>query len=242
MNKPTLSVALITLNEERIIGATLEAVKEISDEIIVVDSGSSDKTVKLAKSLGADVFTEDWKGFSEQKNSALGKCKSDWILSLDADEVITRELADEIVEAITSNGKVQGFKVAREFYLGNRRIRHGGYFPDYQLRLIRNGIGAEFGKRAVHESINMEGPVDHLKHPLKHFAYEDIGQYKRALKTYAKLAQKEIDSKALRFPNTRAAWAFVYRYFFRLGFLDGKLGLDLAKAYFHYVRDKYSAS
>lgn len=234
-----LSVAIITLNEERIIEKTLSGIKDIADEIIIVDSNSTDKTVEIAKSYGAQVFVEDWKGYSDQKNSALEKCKCDWILSLDADEYVTKDLSNEISGVVNSADSAGGYKVARKLFIGNKPIVKGGYFPDYQLRLIKKNTNARFVSRRVHESIKLDGEVRYLKNPLDHYAYACIDDYRKALKKYAKLASEEMGGKKFYMPAIRASWTFFYRYLIRLGFLDGKEGLDMAKAYKSYVFEKY---
>lgn len=234
----SLSIAIITLNEERIIEKTINAICDLADEIIVVDSGSTDKTLEICKKLNVKVFHQDWLGYSDQKNLAISKCTGDWILSLDADEVVNNDLKKEILEAIKNTGQNIGFKIARNFYIGKKLIRNGGYFPDYQLRLFKKETNARFEKRAVHESIKLEGNIGHLTNPLDHYAYKDLEHYKKSLEKYAELASKEIKKKNLS-PELRSLWAFTYRYLFRLGFLDGSLGLDLAKAYSNYVYKKY---
>lgn len=236
---PKLSIAIIAFNEERIIGQALDSVKSISDEIIIVDSFSTDKTCEMAKSFGAKVIQEQWKGYAKQKNSALEKCTGDWILSLDADEVLTKDLREEIILAIKDPKDYQGFKIARSLFMGNKKIKWGGYYPDYQLRLVKNNIGARFLDREVHESISLDGKIGYLKSPLLHYAYESISEYQQALKKYAKLASAEISLNKANNPFLRAAWAFVYRYFFRLGFLHGDLGFQTVKAYSEYVYEKY---
>lgn len=242
----SLSIAIITLNEERIIERTIDAIKNVktchgtsfADEIIVVDSGSTDKTLEILKKYNVKVFHQDWLGYSDQKNLALSKCSGEWILSIDADEVINEDLKNEIIETIKNPNNFNGFKIARNFYIGDRLIKNGGYYPDYQLRLFKRETNARFEKRAVHESIKLNGAIGYLKNPLDHFAYTDINHYKKSLERYAELASKEIKKKNLS-PELRSTWAFIYRYLFRLGFLDGKLGFELAKAYNEYVYKKY---
>src|SRR3954466_16082072 len=141
----TLSVCIITLNEEANIGRTLRSVKDIADEIVVVDSGSTDATVSIAQSFGAKVFVEPWKGFARQKNSSLEKAGSDWVLSLDADEEVAPELAASISAVVKSGGepKFSGYQMNRRNLYFGRWIRHSGYYPDPKLRLVRRGA-AEF--------------------------------------------------------------------------------------------------
>ncbi len=235
---PSLSIAIITLNEERIIDKTINALVDFADEIIVVDSGSIDRTLEILKKYPVKIFHQDWLGYADQKNLAISKCSSDWILSLDADEVLTDELKIGILDAINNPKENIGFKLARNFYIGERLIKHGGYFPYYQLRLFMRSTNAIFEKRAVHESIKLEGNVSYLKNPLNHYAYRDLEHYKNTLDKYAELASLEIKSKC-NFPILKSLWAFIYRYIFRLGFLDGTLGFNLARTYSGYVYKKY---
>jgi glycosyltransferase involved in cell wall biosynthesis len=240
----TLSIAIITLNEERIIEKAIDAISTpcyglpFANEIVVIDSGSTDKTLEILKKQNIKIFHQDWLGYSDQKNLAISKCSGDWILSLDADEIITDILKNEILEAINNPKDNVGFKIARNFYIGKRLIKHGGYYPDYQLRLFKRDTNAQFQKREVHESIKLDGKVGYLKNPLEHFAYEDLDHYKKSLEKYAELAAKEVKKKNLP-PKLRSTWAFIYRYIFRFGFLDKSLGLELAKAYSNYVYRKY---
>jgi len=138
----TLSVCIITLNEETNLARTLESVKQIADEIIVVDSGSTDATVSIAQSYGAKVFVEPWKGFAPQKNSSLARASHDWILSLDADEEVSQELATSI-QRLRKSGETaprfDGYRMARRNMYLNRWIRRSGYYPDRKLRLIKRG-------------------------------------------------------------------------------------------------------
>lgn len=239
LEKPLLSVALVTYNEEHIIEKTLSAIHNWVDQIVVVDSFSTDNTVNLLEMFNVTLIQEKWQGYSKQKNLAITKCSGDWILVLDADEVVSPALKDEILKAINNSKNIDGFKIKRKFYIGKRWIRHGGYYPDYQLRLFKNYLNVRFKQREVHESIELNRPVGYLKSPLEHYAYNNLRGYKKALKKYAELASKEIKNKSLYLPPFRALWAFVYRYVFRLGFLEGKLGFDLARGYGNYVYDKY---
>ena len=240
--QPLLSISIICFNEDRIIKKTLSAIGNLADEVVVVDSFSEDHTPDIVRSFKVNFCQKKWEGYSEQKNCALARCKGKWVLSLDADEIITPELKEEIKKIIDLNTDCAGFKIPRKFFIGQKWVRFGGYYPDYQLRLFKNNHGAEFAKREVHESIKMEGKTGYLRNPIEHYAYQDLADYQNALSKYSILASKEIvKNKKLKFyfPAIRAAWSFTFRYFFRLGFLDGKLGFDLAKSYSKYVYDKY---
>ena len=239
LTRPNLSVAIITFNEERIIEKTLSAICDWVDEIVVVDSYSTDNTPNILEMFSVKTYKEKWQGYSKQKNSALSKCTGDWILSLDADEVVNSALKEEILKVIKKPGKNVGFKLARKLYIGTKWIRYGGYYPDYQLRLFKSTTSAHFNDREVHESVNLNGKVGYLRNPIEHYGYRDSKEYEKSLKKYAELASKEIKDKLFYLPWLRAAWAFGFRYIGRLGFLEGQLGLDLAKSYSKYVYKKY---
>ena len=239
-DKANLSVAIITYNEERIIEKTLSALDTWVDQIVVVDSFSTDNTPNILEMFNTTIFQKKWEGYSKQKNFAISKCTGDWILVLDADEVLSDGLKNEILATIKTPSNYQGFKVKRKFYIGKRWIRHGGYYPDYQLRLFKNNANAHYKQREVHESIEMDGEIGYLNNPLDHYAYKNINDYKKTLNKYAELASKEIKKQQFYVSFLRALWAFIYRYLFRLGFLEGKLGFDLVKAYSSYVYMKYA--
>ena len=240
IDKPFLSVAIITFNEERIIEKTISVLHNWVDEIVVVDSFSTDGTLNILEMFNVTVCQEKWQGYSKQKNLALSKCTGEWILSLDADEIISLKLKDEIQKTIKNSGEYAGFKIPRKFYIGKRWIKYGGYYPDLQLRLFKGSINASFKERAVHESIEINDlPVGVLVNPIEHYAYKDIDDYKASMEQYAELAACEIKNELFYLPFLRAMWAFTYRYIFRKGFLEGKLGFELAKSYGGYVYKKY---
>src|ERR1700722_8156746 len=169
MPRSTLSVAIITLNEGANLARTLASV-QFADELVVVDSGSTDRTTEIAKSFGAKVFTEPWKGFAKQKNSAIEKCVGTWILSLDADEELTVDLQNEITRMLeadaTTSPQINGYWLRlRHVFLG-RWMRYGGLYPDLKLRLFRrvtSSGAAHFTDRPVHESVQVAGRVETMK-------------------------------------------------------------------------------
>lgn len=242
----TLSVCIITLNEETNIARTLASVREIAGEIIIVDSGSTDSTVALARAAGAKVFVEPWKGFAEQKNSALAKATGDWILSLDADEEVSTELAASI-QALMKSGQpppIDGYTMnRRNMYLG-RWLKRSGYYPDPKLRLIKRGA-AEFELRAVHEDMKTPGKLGHLNGDLIHHAYPTLENFIEHANRYSSLgAQMVVDEghAGFSFVNIvlRPLARFLYSYFFRLGFLDGREGLLVLMTHASYVSWKYA--
>jgi glycosyltransferase involved in cell wall biosynthesis len=238
----TLSVVIITFNEETNLPRTLESVKW-ADEIVVVDSGSKDRTVEIAKSHGAKVWVEPWKGFAAQKNLALEKATCDWILSLDADEEATLELKQEVENVIGDSPKDGYFIPRRNLFLG-RFIRHGGFYPDAKLRLFRRGA-AKFEARLVHEDAQLNGVSGRLNGALLHHAYPTLSSYIEHMNRYSSLGAEMAQRKGksgFSFVNIviRPIFTFLYNYFFRLGFLDGREGLLLHLYHSAYVSWKYA--
>ncbi len=235
-----ISVSIICLNEAGGLGACLQQAARVADEIVVVDSGSTDKTLEIAEAHGARIFSQDWLGYGKQKNYALRQCSNEWVLSLDADEVLTDELIEEI-KGLDFESEVAGYRVARKLFVGDRFIRWGGYYPDYQLRLFRNSLG-DFSEVAVHESVQLpdHAKVRDLKKPLDHFSYNTLEQMDAAFKKFAKLSTK----KRNRFLNPFRAvfnffYTFFYKYLLRFGFLHGVTGLRLAWIHAKYSFCKY---
>ena len=244
----TLSVVLITQNEEANLPHTLESVmllvRDSRGEIIVVDSGSTDRTLQIARSFGAKVFSEPWKGFAAQKNSAVDKATGDWVLQLDADEALEHELATEIADALRSNPGVQGYRIPRKNFFLGRWIRHGGFYPDPKLRLIHRGAG-RFEEYGAHPTIKVNGPTGRLKHALIHNAYPTLRGYIDHMNSYSSSgAELAMEKGYRRFSLVniviRPLLTFVYNYLFRLGFLDGREGLLLHLYHSAYVSWKYS--
>lgn len=257
-----LSVVLITFNEEANIARTLQSVAPLVQqgrgEIIVVDSGSTDRTLEIAQSLGARVFSEEWKGFAAQKNSALAKASGEWVLSLDADEELSNELAEDIEQVLADSAPgapqprsaVAYWIPRRNSFLG-RWTRHGGFWPDDKLRLFRRGA-AQFKHTPVHETIEVLPPAKglpiaygHLPGHLLHYSYPTLSSYIEHMNRYSSLGAEMAAAKghgAFSFSNIvlRPAATFIYNYFFRLGFLDGKEGLLLHLYHASYVSWKYA--
>ena len=265
-----LSIVIITFNEEANIGCTLASVQPlIADgmgEIIVVDSGSTDRTVEIAESYGAKVFVEEWKGFAAQKNSAIDKATGDWILSLDADEEVDGELlavltglgdngqiprewcltmAQGTADLKAFNGPSNGFFVRRKNYFMSRWIKHGGFWPDRKLRLFRCRAG-KFEERTVHEDLRVEGLSANIPSgALIHHSYPALSDYIDHMNRYSSLGAEMVVAKGkVRFSVinilVRPLLTFAYNYFFRLGFLDGREGLLLHTYHAVYVSWKYA--
>jgi glycosyltransferase involved in cell wall biosynthesis len=257
----TLSVVIITYNEESNIGRTLESVRPlVSDgkgEIIIVDSGSTDRTVEIAKSFGAKVFVEEWKGYAAQKNSALDKASGDWILSLDADESLSRDASEVIKRILGPDAGVYrdcaGCWLNRKNYFLGRWIKHGGFYPDKKLRLFQKNKG-HFEERLVHETAVVEGPTERYLEmdsrtagdiALEHHSYPTLSDYIDHMNRYSALGAEMAVAKGHRGFSAinivlRPLLTFVYNYFFRLGFLDGREGLLLHLYHAVYVSWKYA--
>jgi glycosyltransferase involved in cell wall biosynthesis len=233
----SLSVAVVTLNEEERLRACLESVVW-ADEIVVVDAGSSDKTMAIAREFTDRALFRAWEGYGAQKNFAVGQCRGDWILSLDADERVSDALRDEIRAALADGGPEVGFYLPRQNLFQGRWVRHGGLYPDWQLRLFRRGRGA-FVERAVHESVRVDGPAGRMRAPLVHESYRSIGDAVARLNRYSDLAATELalagQGGRLVDLLMRPVWRFVSMYLLRAGFLDGWRGLVLAGLHAHYV-------
>jgi glycosyltransferase involved in cell wall biosynthesis len=249
---PLLSVAIIALNEERNLPRTLASVS-FADEIIIVDSHSTDRTAEIAESFGAKVFQQPWLGFAGQKNFAIEQCTSDWILSLDADEEISPELRIQIQTLLPSNPPSDAYFLNRRNLFLNRWIKHGGYYPDPKLRLFRrttaNFSTLTFEDRAVHETIVFDGQADTLDYDLIHHAYPTLEGYLEHMDRYSTLgAQLLIENHRTSATIPTFYWnilivptfTFVWNYVFRLGFLDGREGLLLHLYHSAYVSWKYA--
>ncbi len=246
----TISVVLVTQDEEANLPQTLESVMPLvrdgRGEIIVVDSGSTDRTIEIAKSFGAKIFVEPWKGFAGQKNSAIAKASGDWVLQLDADEKLEPGLADEIFTAVQGRSSAEpvGFWIPRKNFFLGRWIRHGGFYPDPKLRLIRRGAG-QFEEYGAHPTIKLNGPTAKLQHALVHSAYPTLRGYISHMNSYSSSGAEVAVAKGHRrfsFTNIviRPLLTFIYNYFFRLGFLDGREGLLLHLYHSVYVSWKYA--
>jgi glycosyltransferase involved in cell wall biosynthesis len=243
-----ITVALITLNEEanlpRTLASVMPLVRDGRGEIIVVDSGSTDRTIEIAKSFGALVFTEPWKGFAAQKNSAMEKGSGDWILQLDADEALEADLNVEILRALNAPAETAGFLIPRKNFFLGRWIKHGGFYPDAKLRLIRRGTG-KFDEYGAHPTIKVSGATGRFKHALIHNAYPTLRGYIDHMNSYSSSGAELALAKGHRgfsFLNivVRAKLTFIYNYFFRLGFLDGREGFLLHAYHSVYVSWKYA--
>jgi len=228
-----LSIAMITKNAQKNIEKSVKSIL-FADEIVVVDSGSSDNTVEICKKMGCKVMQKEWMGFGKQKQFAIDNCKNDWIFVLDSDEVITKKLQDEILSAIDTNNSYNGYKIARLNYFFGQPVKHCGLYPDYTVRLFKKGFG-KFSNDKVHEKIIIQGKVGTLKNHMLHFAYENIDEFISKQNRYSSLNAKHNRLKALLNPY----WTFLKIYFLKKGFLDGWRGFVIAKLYAQYTFWKY---
>ncbi len=241
----TLSVAIVSLNEEANLGRTLESVKW-ADEIVVVDSGSTDRTCDVAREYGAKVIHEPWRGYVAQKNYALELCTEDWILALDADEEVSPGLADEIRGVVSAGGKFEGYSMPRQNLFLGKWMRHGGFYPDPKLRLFRRGAGYSTGFDPHDRyELKSQGPVKQFRYPLVHYTYPTLTYYLEHMNRYSSLGAKMAVGKghssfSLLNIVARPLATFAYNYFIRLGFLDGREGLLLHLYHAGYVSWKYS--
>lgn len=237
-----LSVIIITKNEAVNIRACIESVAW-ADEIIVVDSGSSDATVEICRELGAQVYVHDWPGFGMQKNRALGYATKDWVFSIDADERVTHELREEIQSAM-QRGQAEGYEIPRLSSFCGRYMHHSGWYPDYVLRLFRRGSG-KFSDDLVHERVIVNGPITKLQQLLLHESFRDLEQLLAKINHYstasAQMLHRKNRTASLKKAVGHALWAFFRSYFLRAGFLDGREGFMLAVStaegtYYRYLK------
>lgn len=237
MTMPRLSVVVITLNEEDRLRETLTSVTW-ADEIVVVDAGSEDKTVALAREFTDHVLIHPWHGFAAQKNFGIEHATGDWILSLDADEHVEPALREEITAVLQAPDARDGYRIARRNIMWGRWIRHGRLYPDWQLRLFRRGRG-RFADREVHESVRVEGRVARLEAPLLHVSYRDLSDCLTRFDRYSTLAAEDWIRRGRRVgaPDLvlRPLGRFLSMYVLHRGFLDGWRGFVLAALYAHYV-------
>ncbi len=236
-----LSVAIVSFNEEGDIEKTLESIRDIASEIIVVDSHSTDRTREIALSYGAKVFEEDWKGYVGQKNSALEKCTQEWILSLDCDEVITPELKGSIINAL-NKPEADGYLINRKtVYLG--RPLNYAWQPDWKLRLVRRDASPRWGGYAVHEALMVKGKIEKLRGDLLHYSYKDLYDHLNKLVKYAKLSAQSYHKEGKRGGLLKILFhplgAFLKHLILKRSFLDGFRGLIVAFSSFCYVFFKY---
>lgn len=237
-----LSVIIITKNEALNIRECIESVKW-ADEIIVVDSGSTDDTVAICREFTPHVYSHDWPGFGVQKNRALDYASKDWVLSLDADERVTPELRAEI-ETTLHEGKARGYEIPRLSSFCGKFMHHSGWYPDYVLRLFRRG-SARFSDSLVHERLIIDSKTERLESLLLHYAFENLEEVLHKTNQYSTAgAQMQFQrgrNSSLSGAVLRGLWSFVRTFVLRAGFLDGREGFILAVSnaegtYYRYLK------
>ena len=239
-----ISAAIITLNEEQNIADAIASVAW-TDEIVVVDSGSTDGTRAIAESLGAKVIVNEWPGFSEQKQFAVDAASNDWILSLDADERVSDALRDEILAIRNSKPDADGYRIPRlSIYLG-REIRHGGWYPDLQMRFFDRRRGRWNGA-VIHESFKLDDDArsSRLRGNLVHYSAREVADNQRMIaERYAPLGARKMFLEGRRTSPVKAVFsacfAFVRTYFLKAGFLDGFPGFCIAYFTAHHALMKH---
>jgi glycosyltransferase involved in cell wall biosynthesis len=228
-----LSIVIITKNEEKFITDAVNS-SIFADEVLVLDSESTDKTCNIAKEIGARVEQQAWLGFGAQKNKAVELADNDWVFVLDADERITPELRDEIISTL-KNPQFDGYRIARLNNFFGKNIRHCGLYPDYSIRLFNRQKG-KFNDVPVHESVQIQGNTDKLKNHMLHLAFDTVEEFSNKQKKYAELSQKD---KNLIKAFISPIWTFLKIYIIRLGFVEGWRGFIIAKVYAQYTFWKY---
>ena len=237
-----VSVVVITKDEEKNIRDAL-AGASFADEIVVLDSFSTDGTVDICRGFTDRVFQEEWRGFSGQKQRAVELAGNDWVFVLDADERITPALAEEIRKLVDAGPDRPGYYCPRRNHFMGREIRHGGWYPDYSIRLFDRRRG-RFKDRAVHEAVELDGEAGYIENPMLHFTYDSVSDYIIRADKYSTLAAQEMRKEGRRATISdlllRPHMTFIKMYLFKGGFRDGIHGLLLAGLYSYYTFSKYA--
>jgi len=237
---PAISAIVITHNEERNIGRCLASVAPIAEQIVVVDSKSSDRTVELARKFTPEVHVREWSGYARQKQWALDRCRHEWIFWVDADEEVSVDLREEIRALDFTR---DGYRVPRKVWYLGRWIRHCGWYPGYVLRLFRRDRGS-FDDRLVHERVKLNGSVAHLSGPLYHYSYRDIAHHLAKMNEFTSLAAEQLYREGRRTSPpelvARSVSRFLRMYTLQRGFLDGAAGLVVSVLGGYYVFLKYA--
>jgi glycosyltransferase involved in cell wall biosynthesis len=235
-----ISATIITYNEERNIARAMESLR-CCDEIVVVDSGSSDRTCALAEKLGAKVIDSPWPGYAKQKNLAAEKAANDWILSLDADEALSEDLEAELWHIKKNGPEFDAYTMPRiAQYLG-KWIRHGGWYPDRKVRLYHREKATWVGE-FVHESVQTSGSVGRLEGQILHYTCQSLTEHMKTMDRYTTLAAEQIIYQKRKISLLRLIvdppWTFIRSYFLKAGFLDGLEGLAIAymAAFYNFLK------
>jgi glycosyltransferase involved in cell wall biosynthesis len=236
-----ISATIITLNEEVHLAQCLESIRDIADELIIVDSGSHDKTREIAESHGARFLVRPWTNYSDQKNFASAQTTHDWILSLDADECLSLGLREALLDLKQKPGAAAAYSFPRRaFYLG-RWIDHSGWYPDYKTRLYHRGMARWVGE-FVHERLVVDGATLRVKADLLHYTCQSVGAHAQSLDRYTSLAAQDLYARGVRCSLFRllgsSSGAFFKSYFLKVGFRDGIQGCLIAwfAAYYNFLK------
>jgi glycosyltransferase involved in cell wall biosynthesis len=239
---PPVSGVIITHNEAAGIARAIRSL-QFADEVVVVDSGSTDSTCDVARDLGARVIVQEWQGFAAQKNFAARQARHDWILSLDADEELNPDALDALRTWKVTEPRAAGYRFARRArYLG-RWILHSGWYPDWKIRLYDRTMGKWEGDY-IHESVNIPGPVGTMPGEILHYTCDSLEEHRQRIEIYTNLAAREMFDHKERGGLAQGwllpPWTFLSTYFLRLGVLDGLQGMLIAWMAARYVRRKYA--
>lgn len=230
ISKPTLSIILITKNEAHNVAKCLDSVRW-ADEIIVLDSGSTDNTVEICQQYTPHVFTTDWPGFGKQKNRAIDKATSDWVLSLDSDEFLSSELIQKIQSIMKLPQAKEAYKIKRVTKFCGKYLYHGDWQSDYPMRLFKRNK-ARFKEVPIHEALIVQGEIGKIRDVIWHNSFISIEDIITKMNTYSTLSALNLQNQGKSANITKAIlkgfWTFLRGYIFKLGFLDGKYGFLLA--------------
>ncbi|MEW6066689.1 MAG: glycosyltransferase family 2 protein [Nitrospirota bacterium] len=236
-----LSIIIVTKDEEKNIGEALESIKGAS-EIVILDAFSTDRTLEICREYTDKIYQVEWQGYARQKQKAIEFAKGPWIFILDSDERFTESLWEEITNTILNNNQYSGFYLPRKNFFLSKWIKHGGWWPDYTLRLfIKEKAFVE--DRRVHEKVAVNGKVGYLKNHLKHYTYRTISDYIKKMDRYSSLSAEELKGKGVGFSMSKLIFhplsTFSKMFFLRQGFMDGIHGFILATLYSFYTFLKY---
>lgn len=239
-----ISVVLITFNEENKIRKTIEAVSSLTDDIVVIDSFSTDATQSICAALNVTFIQQAWQGYGKQKNTGHVYAKYDWILSIDADEVVSPELLQEL-KSLHFQSEKQVFNIPFKTYFCNTLIKYGGWNPQFHIRLFNKKV-TEWDTLAVHETLKFPADVEvvTLNGTIEHYSYDSIEDYNAKSERYTDLFAKRLKER-----GKKATWVktelsplftFIKEYIFKLGILDGAIGFKIACLNYNYTKQKYS--
>lgn len=237
-----VSVAIVTKDEEKNIQDALQSIRDVA-EIVIVDAFSIDRTLDICREYTDKVYQTEWKGYAKQKQTAIEHAKGPWVFILDSDERFTESLREELSSVVKNNKVYSGFYVPRKNFFLGKWIRHGGWWPDYTLRLFLKDK-ASMEEREVHEKVVVNGTVGYLKNPIEHNTYRTISDYIKKMENYSTLSANELYNKKIT-PSIfsmliNPGFVFIKMFFLRQGFRDGIHGFILAVLYSFYTFLKYA--